>query len=52
MNSDKIDYARGTVEEKILTLQQKKRDVIASTVGGEEQLTDALTWEVIQELMS
>lgn len=41
---------RGTVEEKILALQQKKRALIASTLGGEETLGDNLTWEEIQEL--
>jgi SNF2 family DNA or RNA helicase len=42
---------RGTVEEKILALQQRKRDVIQATLGGEEQLAGALTWEEIQELL-
>jgi SNF2 family DNA or RNA helicase len=42
---------RGTVEEKILTLQQKKRDIIKATLG-EEQFTAALSWDEIQELFS
>jgi superfamily II DNA or RNA helicase len=42
---------RGTVEEKILTLQQKKRDIIKATLG-EEQFTEALSWDEIQELFS
>ena len=42
--------ARGTVEEKILALQQKKRAIIKATLGGEESLTDNLTWEEIQGL--
>ena len=42
---------RGTVEEKILTLQQKKREIIRATLG-EEQFTEALNWEEIQELFS
>jgi SNF2 family DNA or RNA helicase len=42
---------RGTVEEKILTLQQKKRDIIKATLG-EEQFTDALNWDEIRELFS
>ena len=41
---------RGTVEEKILALQQKKRAMIAGTLGGEETLGDNLTWEEIQDL--
>jgi SNF2 family DNA or RNA helicase len=42
--------ARGTVEEKILALQQRKRAIIKATLGGEESLTDNLTWEEIQGL--
>ena len=42
---------RGTVEEKILTLQQKKRDLIKATLG-EEQFTAALSWDEIQELFA
>ena len=41
---------RGTVEEKILALQQKKREIIKATLGGEETLADNLTWEEIQGL--
>jgi SNF2 family DNA or RNA helicase len=41
---------RGTVEEKILALQQKKRAIIKATLGGEETLADNLTWEEIQGL--
>ena len=44
--------ARGTVEEKILQLQQRKREVIQATLGGEEQLAEALTWEEIQDLLA
>ena len=43
---------RGTVEEKILSLQQRKRAVIQATLGSEEQLSEALTWEEIQELLA
>ena len=43
---------RGTVEEKILNLQQRKRAVIQATLGSEEQLSEALTWEEIQELLA
>ncbi len=42
--------ARGTVEEKILALQQKKRAIIKATLGGEESLADNMTWEEIQSL--
>jgi SNF2 family DNA or RNA helicase len=40
------------VEEKILALQRKKRDVIASTLTGEEAFTEALSWEEIRDLLS
>ena len=42
---------RDTIEEKILLLQQKKRDIIKATLGSEEELADALNWEDIQELL-
>ncbi len=42
--------ARDTIEEKILALQQKKRALVAGTLGGEETLGDNLTWEEIQDL--
>ncbi len=43
---------RGTVEEKILNLQSRKRAMIAGVLGGEEQLAEALTWEEIQDLLA
>jgi len=43
---------RDTVEEKILTLQNRKRDIIQATIAGEEQFASALNWEEIQELLS
>ena len=43
---------RETVEEKILLLQNRKREVIRTMLGGEEQLAASLTWEEIQELLS
>jgi superfamily II DNA or RNA helicase len=43
---------RDTVEEKILALQNRKRDIIRATLGGEEALAEALTWEEIQELLA
>jgi len=42
---------RNTVEEKILALQTRKRGLIHATLGGEEQLSEAITWEEIQELL-
>ena len=43
---------RGTVEEKILALQQRKRELIAATLTGEDVFTNSLGWEEIQELLS
>jgi SNF2 family DNA or RNA helicase len=43
---------RDTVEEKILTLQNRKREIIAATLEGEEALANSLNWEEIQELLS
>ncbi len=42
---------RGTIEEKILQLQAKKREIIAATLTGEEAFTNTLNWEEIQELL-
>ena len=53
LNATRFSYkliARGTIEEKILALQQKKRAIIKATLGGEETLADNLTWEEIQGL--
>ena len=44
--------ARDTVEEKILTLQNRKREIIQATLGGEEEFTSALSWDEIQELLA
>ncbi|MCU0787410.1 MAG: SNF2 family helicase [Verrucomicrobia bacterium] len=44
--------ARDTVEEKIVTLQNRKRDIIKATLGGEEEFAAALSWEEIQELLT
>jgi SNF2 family DNA or RNA helicase len=44
--------ARDTVEEKILTLQNRKREIIQATVGGEEEFAASLNWEEIQELLA
>ncbi|MDD2709168.1 MAG: SNF2-related protein [Verrucomicrobiae bacterium] len=43
---------RGTVEEKILNLQNRKRDAIRNILGTEDQLVETLNWEEIQELLS
>lgn len=43
---------RGTVEEKILHLQARKRELLSEVLSGEEALANALTWEEIQELLN
>ncbi len=43
---------RDTVEEKILMLQSRKREMIQAALGGEEQLAAALSWDEIQELLA
>ena len=43
---------RDTVEDKILTLQNRKREVIQATLGGEEEFAASLNWEEIQELLA
>ena len=44
--------ARNTVEEKILHLQQRKRDIIDATVESEEPTFSALSLDEIRELMN
>ena len=44
--------ARGTVEEKILHLQTRKRALTQSVLGDEEQFIQSLRWEEIQQLLS
>ncbi len=43
---------RDTVEEKILNLQTRKREIIQATIGGEEEFAASLSWEEIQELLA
>ena len=42
---------RGTVEEKILNLQNRKRALTQAVLGDEEQFVQSLSWEEIQELL-
>lgn len=44
--------ARDTVEEKILKLQDKKRAAIRTIFGDEQQMTEALSWDEVQELFA
>jgi superfamily II DNA or RNA helicase len=42
---------RGTVEEKILNLQNRKRALTQAMLGDEEQWVQSLSWEEIRELL-
>lgn len=44
--------ARGTLEEKILSLQQRKREIAEATLDGEEAFANSLTWDEIQGLFA
>ena len=43
---------RGTVEEKILRLQEKKRQIIRATLSDEQQFAESLTWDEIRDLFA
>jgi len=43
---------RGTVEEKVLALQEKKRAVISATVERDAAMVQSLTWQDVQDLLS
>ena len=43
---------RGTVEEKILTLQQRKRELVAAALTDEEAFAGSLSWDEIRELLA
>ena len=43
--------AKGTVEEKVLALQRKKKAVINATLGGDDEVMAKMDWEDIQSLM-
>ncbi len=42
----------GTVEEKVLELQDRKRHLIDATVGGETDIIRSLTWDDVQQLLA
>ncbi len=43
---------RGTVEEKVLAMQEKKKNIINATLSQDEQVMQKLTWEDVQDLLS
>ncbi|WP_372796907.1 SNF2-related protein [Pontiella sp.] len=43
---------KGTVEEKVLQMQQKKKSVIDATLEKDAEMAQSLTWNDVQELLS
>jgi superfamily II DNA or RNA helicase len=43
---------KGTVEEKVVAMQQRKKGIIDATLTTDEQVMQKLTWEDVQELLS
>ncbi len=43
---------KGSVEEKVLELQKKKKAVINATLETDEQVMGAMTWDDVQELLT
>jgi SNF2 family DNA or RNA helicase len=43
---------KGTVEEKVLELQRRKKMVIDATLLSDEQVMGKLTWDDVQELLT
>ncbi|MEI6970060.1 MAG: SNF2-related protein [bacterium] len=44
--------SKGTVEEKVLALQQKKKAIIGATIESDERMVESLNWQDIQDLLS
>lgn len=42
---------KGTIEEKVLALQESKKNMIDATLTSDEQIMQKLTWEDVQELL-
>jgi len=51
VNSYKL-IARGTVEEKIVEMQKKKKELVKHTLISEETMLRHLTWDDLQDLLS
>jgi SNF2 family DNA or RNA helicase len=43
---------KGTVEEKVLKLQEKKKHLINATIESDEKMIQVLNWEDIQEILN
>ncbi|WP_372807894.1 SNF2-related protein [Pontiella sp.] len=44
--------SKGTVEEKVVEMQRRKKGIIDATLTTDEQVMQKLTWEDVQELLS
>jgi SNF2 family DNA or RNA helicase len=42
---------KGTVEEKVLALQNKKKAIIAATIESDEGIMQSMTWADIQNIL-
>ena len=42
---------KGTIEEKVLALQESKRTIMDATLVSDEQIMQKLTWEDVQQLL-
>ena len=42
---------KGTVEEKVLAMQKRKKEIINATLSKDEQVMEKLTWEDVQALL-
>ena len=42
---------KGTIEDKVLAMQESKRNVIDATLMTDEQIMQKLTWEDVQQLL-
>jgi len=43
---------KGTVEEKVLAMQERKKEIINATLAKDNQVMEKLTWNDVQELLS
>lgn len=43
---------RGTVEEKVVAMQERKKSVINATLSTDEQVMEKLTWDDVRELLN
>ena len=43
--------AKGTVEEKVVEMQKRKRAIINATVESDEEMVKSMTWSDVQELL-